>query len=211
MFCTNCGKALPDGISFCTNCGAAVRQIPPADGHGMSAPLPSAVPAVRPNRVLLILSAALVLLNPILSFWDIWKADDLLGLGALSAAVDSAPFTFLGEAAEDLPFLYLFIVFGFLLIAASILFLLLPLWGKLPYSKVCLLPAAVMCALSLLFVVGICGIVVFFMYNTGEYADFASLRLTASGFLLMADTLALPVVLGLLHKDIKQQNGGASR
>lgn len=208
MFCTNCGQALPDGVSFCTSCGAAVRQVPPADGHGTPAPSTSAVPAVRPHRVLLILSAALVLLNPILSFWDIWKADDLLGVGALSATVDSAPFTFLGDAAEDLPFLYLFIVFGFLLIAASILFLLLPLWGKLPYSKVCLLPAAVMCALSLLFIVGFCGIVVFFMYNTGEYADYASLRLTASGFLLMADTLALPVVLGLLHRDIKQQSGG---
>lgn len=211
MFCTNCGKALPDGISFCTNCGAAVRQIPPADSHGMPAPLPSVVPAVRPHRVLLILSAALVLVNPILSFWDIWKADDLLGLGVLSAAVDSAPFTILGELAEELPFLYVFFVMGAALVAAAVLFLLLPLWGNLPYRAVCLLPAAVMCALSLLFVVGFCGIVVFFMYNTGEYADFASLRLTASGFLLMADTLALPVVLGLLHKDIKQQNGGAGR
>lgn len=208
MFCTNCGKAIPDGVSFCTGCGAAVREVLPADGFGTPEPSALAVPVARPNRVLLILSAVLVLLNPILSFWDIWKADDLLGVGALSAAVDSAPFTVLGELAEELPFLYVFLFMGAALVAAAVLFLLLPLWGKLPYSKVCLLPAAVMCALSLLFIVGFCGIVVFFMYNTGEYADYASLRLTASGFLLMADSLALPVVLGLLHRDIKQQSGG---
>ena len=28
MFCTNCGKELPDGTKFCTKCGKPVRQPP---------------------------------------------------------------------------------------------------------------------------------------------------------------------------------------
>ncbi len=34
MFCTSCGKQMPDGISFCTNCGKPMTVInnpaPPA-------------------------------------------------------------------------------------------------------------------------------------------------------------------------------------
>lgn len=222
MFCTKCGKAIPDGTSFCTGCGTPVQRtttamprtpsanagtVPPA---GCTAPVPlrPAVPAVQPNRVLLIVSAALILLNLLLSFADMWKAGDLLGMDVLSVMVDSAPLAILGEAAEDLPFLYLFIVFGFLLAAASVLFLLLPLAGKIPYSKVCLLPAAVLCALALLFIVGFCGILGVVSYNANEMSSLASLRPTFAGVLLLADTLALPFALRLLHKDIKRQSGG---
>lgn len=222
MFCTKCGKAIPDGTSFCTGCGTPVQRTTPAMPRtpsanagtappaGRTAPVPlrPAVPAVQPNRVLLIVSAALILLNLLLSFADMWKAGDLLGMDVLSVMVDSAPLAILGEAAEDLPFLYLFIVFGFLLAAASVLFLLLPLAGKIPYSKVCLLPAAVLCALALLYIVGICGIFEFIAYNANEMSSLASLRPTFAGVLLLADTLALPFALRLLHKDIKRQSGG---
>ena len=29
MFCTNCGKQVPDGAAFCTNCGTPVKAPAP--------------------------------------------------------------------------------------------------------------------------------------------------------------------------------------
>jgi len=57
MFCTKCGKKLPDTAKFCTNCGAPVkaRQIPVVDPMAEEAPaaapvaeeIPAAAPAVE--------------------------------------------------------------------------------------------------------------------------------------------------------------------
>lgn len=49
MFCTNCGKELPDGSAFCTNCGAKISS-DPAKGQDYTTqtPQPEASAAAKP-------------------------------------------------------------------------------------------------------------------------------------------------------------------
>ena len=49
MFCTNCGKELPDGSAFCTNCGMKISS-DPAKGQDYTAqaPQPEASAAAKP-------------------------------------------------------------------------------------------------------------------------------------------------------------------
>ena len=45
MFCTNCGREVPDGTVFCTNCGAALTPKTTPDVQGIGASLEAAVQA----------------------------------------------------------------------------------------------------------------------------------------------------------------------
>ena len=45
MFCTNCGREMPDGTAFCTNCGTALASAAAADVQGIGASLEAAVQA----------------------------------------------------------------------------------------------------------------------------------------------------------------------
>lgn len=63
MFCTNCGKPLPDGVRFCTSCGAPVEaepSQPPAAAP--AAPHYAAPVQKKPRRTLLTVAAIVVLL-----------------------------------------------------------------------------------------------------------------------------------------------------
>ena len=48
MFCTHCGKELPDGVRFCTGCGAELKaQAKPAQSMFQEAPDPELNPPLQ--------------------------------------------------------------------------------------------------------------------------------------------------------------------
>lgn len=52
MFCTNCGKELPDGSAFCTNCGMKISSKPAKEqGHTAEASQQEAPAAAEPQAV----------------------------------------------------------------------------------------------------------------------------------------------------------------
>jgi uncharacterized protein YbjQ (UPF0145 family) len=75
LFCTNCGKQVPDSSTFCPFCGAAIKAAtppaaPPAGPVGAPAVVPPAPPAVPQTPILLMTS----------SFAPGYRIEKLLGL-----------------------------------------------------------------------------------------------------------------------------------
>src|SRR5450756_1556674 len=93
MFCTKCGKEVPEGSAFCTNCGAQMAEAqppgaaPPPPGP---APAQAAVPVTKPKSnktligvmigvvaLLVIVAVVLVLVFAVFKGNDTAKAKEL--------------------------------------------------------------------------------------------------------------------------------------